>query len=363
MTRFNAMAEAKYALVRDIARIVPELVPGGSKRGRIYSAKNPARADRSAGSFVVWMAGAGAGAWKDYSTGEQGDIIDLVCLAKACNRKTALEWARDRCGLRKMDPATRQLIQRQAEQQSLRQAETEKTRSEKRRLAAELMFAKAARGVIETPVDRYLKSRGIDLMKVETLERRWLRYLPEQEWWMGRERDQDGRVSRKGPSFPCMIAGFVDANGKQRACHLTFLRPDGSGKAPVEKPKLIWPEHLGLTIRLAMGETGLEPEAAAEAKRASPCAIVEGIEDGLTLALADPGLRVWAAGSLAGLAAIPDHACVSDWIVARDNDWGKSQAAKLFDRAMRRLRSFGKPVQVVASASGKDFNDQLRGVA
>jgi hypothetical protein len=57
---------------------------------------------------------------------------------------------------------------------------------------------------------------------------------------------------------------------------------------------------------------------------------------------------------------VHDHACVSSWIVAKDNDWGKPQAAALFTRAIERLQGFRKPVKVIASQLGKDFNDQWR---
>lgn len=66
--------------------------------------------------------------------------------------------------------------------------------------------------------------------------------------------------------------------------HLTLLRPDGSGKADVEHPKLIVGSPKGRPIELAPPNDPLG------------LAITEGIEDGLAV-LESIGLGVWAAGA------------------------------------------------------------------
>jgi len=68
-----------------------------------------------------------------------------------------------------------------------------------------------------------------------------------------------------------------------------------------------------------------------------------------------------AAGSLSGYLHVPDHACIKGYLIFRDNDWDKPQAVELFDRALARFKSFGKPVTEVAmpAAWGKDTNDVL----
>jgi hypothetical protein len=155
---------------------------------------------------------------------------------------------------------------------------------------------------------------------------------------------------------------MVDAGGRLGAVHWTFLRPDGAGKADVEKAKLMFPSTTGLAVRIANGAGGVPAEQAAEAGTATPCAVLEGIEDGLSLAMQRHDLRVWAAGSLSGLLSLPDHSAVSGWLVFKDNDWGKAQAQALFDRAVRRLRMTKKPVETVSMPGdwGKDVNDAIR---
>jgi hypothetical protein len=142
---------------------------------------------------------------------------------------------------------------------------------------------------------------------------------------------------------------------------MTFLSADGRSKAPVEKAKLMWPEVAGFVVRVTNGPSGMTAEDAAAAGISGLVSITEGIEDSFSIAIATPELRCWAAGSLSGLLYVPDHPSVSGWIIFKDNDWGKPQAAALFNRAVARFRSFGKPVEVVAMPAdwGKDVNDAL----
>ena len=349
----DMIAIVKERMRADILRLCGDLGLEGRPRGNVWQTKNPRRVDRHGGSFTVWVKGVSPGAWKDFATGEKGDVLDLVAFLKACDRKEALAWAMDRYGLKSMSAEERARQEEMAKAARARAANEERMQRLKRRKRAHLMFAKADPFVSET-VARYLASRGLALPP--TLEARWCRSFERFEWLIGRNRE----TGELGPEFPAMIWGFVDAQGKQQACHITYLAHDGSGKAPVEKPKLIWPEHMGLVIRVARGETKLDPEEAAKQGKASPVVITEGLEDAITIANAAPELRVWCAGSLAGYGAVPDHPCVSGWVVAKDNDWGKAQAATLFERAVARLKGFRKPVRVIASDIGKDFNDQWR---
>jgi hypothetical protein len=347
------IAIVKERLRADLVRLCQDLGLEGRPRGNVWQTRNPRRADRHGGSFTVWIKGASPGAWKDFASGDKGDVLDLVCYLKGLDRKEGLAWCMDRYGLRRLDREARRRLEDEARAARRRIAEQEREQRNARRKRAHLLFARAAPHVSDT-VMAYLAWRGLALPA--TFEARWCRSFERFEWWPGRDPD----TGERGPEFPAMVWGFVDGDGKQQAVHITCLAPDGRGKAPVTSPKLIWPEHLGLVVRVARGETGLSPEDAARAGQRSPVVITEGIEDALTIANAAPELRVWCAGSLAGYGAIADHPCVSGFILARDNDWGKPQAARLFDRAVRRLAGFGKPVRVIAAAIGKDFNDQWR---
>jgi putative DNA primase/helicase len=102
---------------------------------------------------------------------------------------------------------------------------------------------------------------------------------------------------------PAMIGAFAIPDepepgvlGEPRdvdAVHLTLLKPDGSGKAEVQTPKLVIGRPLGRPIVLAPPNDLLG------------LAIGEGIEDGLTAHQA-LGLGAWAAASAAFMPALAD---------------------------------------------------------
>lgn len=358
----------KDHLRRDARRLAAELAPGGKVHGASYSALPPQRESDNPTAFAMYISGPKAGGWKDFVSGETGDALNLVMLAKGLSFKEAVAWAEDRYGLRHLTPEQRAALQRDV---AKRQAEVDaaaQVKREKNIRNACHMFSKAEIEIEGTLVDRYLTARGIDLRTLPHRERRWLRFLPRATYWMDERR----------PLMPAMIAGMVTADGLMQAVHLTFLRPDGRGKADVRcarlcgrndcaakgcqnSPKLMWPETKGLMIRINMGATGLDPEAAAARGVAGPLMLCEGIEDGLSIAMGDPELRVWAASSLSNLLNVPNHPCASSHVVAQDNDWDKPAAREGFRKAITRLRTFNKPAVPVRSSVGKDFNDQLKG--
>jgi phage/plasmid primase-like uncharacterized protein len=114
------------------------------------------------------------------------------------------------------------------------------------------------------------------------------------------------------------------------AVHLTLLEPDGSGKANIEKKKIV------------IGSPGARPIVVAPPNDLLSLAITEGIEDGLSVYQAT-GIGVWvarAAGSLPALADVmPSYIrCVT--IYAHDDDnsqhAGQRKACELADALLRK---------------------------
>ena len=65
---------------------------------------------------------------------------------------------------------------------------------------------------------------------------------------------------------------------------------------------------------------------------------------------------------VAGLGKVPAGlTCVSDITVARDNNEGNARAQTQLAQALDELARHGKPVVVIASHVGDDFNDLIRG--
>ncbi|MFK0330894.1 toprim domain-containing protein [Rhizobium sp. NPDC090275] len=354
MSRFSV---AKERVLDDLEGIVEQLLRASRKHHRrsLWNVCNPYRPKSKPEQMCVWLQGARRGAWKDFVSGDQGDAIDLVAYAltgavTADTRMTALEWIEDRFGLKNMSPARRETIAKEA---TARRAAAEAKETARRTASRERArkFFYSCQPIEGSLAEVYLRSRNIDLAGVPKLGRA-LRFHPACEYWMIEER----------PRMPAMIAAMVGQDGKIGACHYTFLAPDGSGKADVPKAKLMFPETSGLVIRLTDGPSGLPAERAAEASALGLVGLVEGVEDGLSVAVAEPDLRMWSAGSLPGFGTVPDHGCVSSWLVFKDNDWGKRQAQQQFSRAVARLKGFGKPVEVISMPAdwGKDVNDALR---
>ncbi|MBV2183764.1 MAG: toprim domain-containing protein [Rhizobium sp.] len=360
MSRFSV---AKERVLDDLEGIVEELYRTSRKhmRGSIYNVRNPYRAKSKEEQFAIWLRGARRGAWKDFVSGDHGDAIDLVAfgltgIVSADSRMTALAWIEDRYGLKTMDPQTRARAAAEAKSRKLAAEANDKARRDKAISRARKNFFACQEQILGTPVETYLAGRGVRLSAVPHLGRS-IRYRPDCEYWMAEDR----------PRLPAIVTAMVDATGRIGANHHTFLTPDGRAKAGAAqgvlpgKAKLMFPETAGLVMRIADGPSGLSAEEAARTGIKGPVGITEGLEDALTGAIAEPDLRMWAAGSLSGLMSIPDHDAVSAWIVFKDNDWGKPQATRLFNRAVARLKSFGKPVEVIAvpAAWGKDLNDAI----
>lgn len=356
-TKLNDMKAAAKARIAELCRLI--LPPAGAYVWKgYYFSLNPGRADRHVGSFFVWLSGDAAGGWRDMATGEQGDVIDLVALALSLDRGGAIRWLMDWTG-------TGQLSRRELEAARARwrqqQADAERAAAEEleaqRRRAKGLWLAcrplePPADGAPPSPAWAYLtRARAIDFSafgRVPSLLR----------WSPGLRHTDSGQV------LPCLVAGIVDAAGKLTGVHRTWLAPDGSGKADVSPPRKVWPRGIaGGVIWLSRGASSLGPVEAGRRGERGLVIYGEGVEDGLTAAMGDPTARTAAALSLANLGALPDMACADAYLVLRDNDWGKPDAAARFDSAIARMRSWGKPVDWIASPYGKDFNDLARAIA
>jgi hypothetical protein len=298
----------------------------------------------------VWLSAPGkvVGAWVDYATNQKGDILDLISLCEGLDRGATFNWARKFLAFEELPTAHVAAVCAQRElviAAAARDAATDTAKRQKQAFATYLAGKKTK--FVGSLADTYLQTRGID---VSALSR-----VPGVLGFVA-----DGRHTETNTSWPVMIAGFGDDRGI-KAIHRTFLTRDGQGKAPVDPPRKIWPSYRGLTIRLWRGETEMPPEEAASHGLIDTLCLCEGVEDGLSVALARPDLRVWAAGSLGNLAEITVPVCSDRVIVCADNDWGKPQAEKALQRALQALIAQGRPVSVArAPGQAKDFNDVLK---
>jgi hypothetical protein len=142
---------------------------------------------------------------------------------------------------------------------------------------------------------------------------------------------------------PAMVALVTDVNDVGRAVHRTWLMPDGSGKAPVDPPRMTLGPIKGGAIRLGPA--------------AEHIAVGEGIETCLSVMMT--GLPTWSALSVIGVRSLllPREVREVSILVDRDDRGEGERAAQ---SAAARWRRQGRQVRLCRPPKGMDFNDVLR---
>lgn len=370
MTRQSfTLDQIKDMLLGQIDSVVDHFAPpvAGSYTDKgLYYTLNPGRGDRRVGSFVITMTGAKAGKWTDYATGSHGDILDLCGLAINGDGRTdvatSLREARAFLGLDTSDPAAARRREERAAQSRAQRAEATKQdrdRRERRRAAAHRLWLSGAAELSGTPVDLYLRARGIPLDRLPRAPR-VLRSVARCRY---EHTDRETGEVFEG-EYPVMAAAVTDATGRFQGIHRTYLHcHDGKWtKAPLPAAKKVlgnaW-EH-GINVWAGIGPRGGKPASLPQCAPGSHVYLTEGIEDALSVALLLPAERVVAAISLGNLRAIRLPANVAGVTIVADLDEG-AQQRDLLDRAIEAHRASGRIVRLWQNGhGGKDLNDALR---
>lgn len=369
MTRQSiSIEELKDRLLAQISSVVPHYAPdapGSYTEKGLYFTLNPGRADKSVGSFCVTMTGEKAGKWRDYATGDHGDILDLIRLNLGCTLAEAIKEARAYLGLETEDPELRRKRQKAAEEAKARRAAADrKAREEKkrRRSQAHALWLSGQEHIARTPVDHYLRdTRGIDL-KALGRQPRALRYVPQCFWT---EMDPEtGEMLEE--SLPAMVAIATNAAGQSVACHRTYLGiNEATGrwdKARVRQPKKVLGDYAGAAIHIwsGAGPKGGKAGPLAKCQPGTRVYISEGIEDALSVVTLLPEVRVLAAISLTNMASVRLPENVSAVTLVADQD-ENDQAKAALERAIEAHQAAGRSVRLWQNRhGGKDLNDALR---
>ncbi len=192
-----------------------------------------------------------------WACGARGNLVDLYAKLKG------LSW----------EEAWREIKDKFEGSAGSRTSSRLKSKKEDKNRLVKDLWEKAS--TITTTISAYLRSRGLSGYVPPVI--RETRLL----WKLnGKE---------KGP-FPVMLARVDDVEGHLIAVHRTYLADDGTGKAPIDEPKLSLGSYAGGAVRLGEPKNGV-------------IAITEGIETGLAVQEAT-GIPVWAALSTSGLKAV-----------------------------------------------------------
>lgn len=313
------------------------------RAGREWTGCCPFHAENTP-SFTIYES-AGRERYKCFGCGAGGDVFQFVAsfygvsLAEAAKM---LGGDHSVSAARRAPPAPR----KDEGQKAIRALEKLKT------------IYKTAQGAEGSPVEAYLRGRGIDLDRLggvpASLRYAYLAYYHPRG---------DGGVDNLG-THPAMIAPIQQCTGAMQGLHVTYLRKFAGGV--VQKLRLDDPARPGkfLTAKKVRGSQR------GGCVRLGPAAefikIAEGIETALSVAAALKGTEadspVWTFVSLGNLAVcgLPDT--VKRVLVLADNDMKPAKGSQRDTRVWLReqagmLARGGKEVRITWPPVGMDFND------
>lgn len=257
------------------------------------------------------------------------DGIDVVCFA-GCEWRAVKDELRGTGLLPAFEPG--QSTPRPPRQQRPKNIEPD-PEAIKRTEAAREIWRATQPITPDTPAWRYLSARGTEPDQIGGIPAT-LRY------------GQGLRHSPTGLYLPALVAAVtVWPNRDVCAIHRTFLKIDGSAKAPSSQAKMLLGPSSGGAVRLAPATDEL--------------IVCEGIETGLSV-LQITGKPTWAATSAGGLVGLqlPDLPLAEQITIAADNDMAGQQAA---EKAAAKWIRDGRTVEIsTPPQQGADWNDALQ---
>lgn len=322
-------------------------------------------------SLAVTVDGANKGLWTDFSatpgaTEAGGDMLQMIALTKfGGNLGDAVQFAKSWLGLDHLDPARLATIRAETAAIDADAAARAAAEAEAKKRGARARWLNGAPLNGTCPASRYLAGRGIDVERLG----KWpgaLRYHP--EVW---NRDA-------GVKLPCLLAQMVTPDGVHVATHRTWLGRDARGAwvkadaanlgVPRGAAKKVLGKSGGAFISLRKGASR---KAMGAIVQTETIYMTEGIEDGLTVAMVKPDLRVLAGYSLRNLGMILFPAAIATIVIVCDRDDAPPGADELerrkarekleaLEQAIARQQARGHHVQFVMPPVGvKDINAWL----
>ena len=294
---------------------VPGMFPNGRRQGDEWRLANIQGAPpRQSGSCVIMLAGDHAGDWHDFDGSQGGGPLSTLEHGTGLTGRMLFAEAAQMVGWSASSPARQ---------------EPPPQRKPERDTTHEIAFVRQqAAPIISSPAERYLLGRGLAVPDSADLL-----FHP----------DLANYETKAG--YLAMLGLVRDVAGAVIALHRTYLQQDGDAvrKADVPKPRMMLGKTGGGAVRLALiGPHGV-------------LGLCEGIETGLAVMAACPGLPVWATLSTSGIEQVqlPPEA---RRIVIHASGAGMRAA----EATAARLRQAGHVVAIAMPPhQGDDFNDML----
>ena len=193
-----------------------------------------------------------------------------------------------------------------------------------------IKFWKESLGSANTPVETYLRARGVQGDIPSTI-----RYSP------------SAKHALTDTYWPCMIAIVTRWPAKKLvAISRTYLAHDGSGKAPIDQNKMMLSSVVGGAVRLT------------PIGKSNTLIVGEGIETMLSFVEFYSEHAIWAVLSASNYQKLilPELPLVSTIIIAADGDERGIRAAK---HAAEKWVEEGRVVKIAIPPLNTDFNDLL----
>ena len=269
------------------------------------------------GSLSLAVAGERAGLWHDHERGEGGDLLGLIQRERRCGFPAALDWARGFIGepppSREPRPAKPPAAPDYAER------EPSATLDLARRLWREAVPA------AETLVETYFAHRGLRLEPAMPL-----RFHP-RAW----------RNRANGPPGLAMVALMTcPERNEPTGVHITYLRPDGRGKADGPAAKAMFGRR---------GVIRLSPDE----EVTLGIGIAEGIETSIAVMQRLDWRPVWAATCAGAVASFPVLPGLDEITIFSDCDPAGMRAA---ETCARRWSEAGREATIWTPERG-DWRD------
>ncbi len=349
--------EIANALRADILNLCHAIGLQGKIEHNDFVAYNPTRNDKHLGSFRVCIRGAKQGVWCEFASSERGDPLDLInyCLFQnSPNKHEAIIWAKKYLGLEDGKTTLKQVKQR-AEETRKACEEQQKIDDENFRKYAMKIFFQAKPEIKGTPAELYFKARGIDF-NVLKKQPHAIRFA--EKCYFERNK-KTGQIIY----MPTVVTAIYNSKNEFVGVHRTFLEQvNGVWK---RKTKKVLGSFAGGAIRLWRGKTNLPINKLNTAENLDDIdetlIICEGIEDGLSIAMACPEYRIWTSISVSNMQNIEIPKSINQVIIAGDVDGDQAIATKQVNTAADAFLRAGKIVKIARPQNAHDFNDELTG--
>jgi len=331
------------------------------RAGREFVGLSPWTGERTP-SFYVHP---GKQLFKCFSSGRGGDVISFVAEMENCTRGEAIKHLG---GDLSPDPVERE--RRRADAEAARaQADQREANLKATARGKALRIWRESRPISGTPVETYLRARGVDLDALRAMYGgdcpHDLRFHPDLPYvWDG--------VRHRGPA---MIGAVREPGGALTGIHRTWLSADGQAKASLPKAKLTlgaiwggggWLSPVCATALIGEGyETALVTAGRLARAGRGPFLVVSAISLGNLAGAKRPVRRkVWAYHEpdpdRPGL-VMPEG--VKAVIILRDADWKNERAraanAGAYELAVAKFRQAGLEVREATPRLGGDFADMV----